>query len=98
MLWAGVVAAPLVWLMLLQVNYILAYLTCASRSNTWLYISSAVGLALMAVIGFGAHAVWRSDAPAARHHLSLVGLFMVILFTLLVIGTALPPFILHPCD
>jgi hypothetical protein len=35
---------------------------------------------------------------ASRHFLSLLAVFMSVLFLLLVIGTALPPLVLHPCD
>jgi hypothetical protein len=35
---------------------------------------------------------------ASRHFLSLMAVFLSLLFLILVIGTALPPFVLHPCD
>ena len=120
MLWSAVLGPAIVWLMLLQTNYVLAYPTCAARSHTWLYVASAVGLALLLLLAAAAQSVWRSDQPrlergpadayeqrdalgadpslASRHFLSLVAVFMSALFLLLVIGTAIPIFVLHPCD
>ena len=120
MLWSAVLGPALVWLMLLETNYVLAYPTCAARSHTWLYVASAVGLALLLALAAAAQFVWRTDRPrieggpadadeqhdppgtdpalASRHFLSLLAVFMSVLFLLLVIGTALPPFVLHPCD
>lgn len=120
LLWAGVIAAPVLWLALLQTNYVLAYPTCAARSNTWLYISSGVALGLMVLLALGVRHIWRTDPPeqragagrigeqrdavgedasaAARHFVTVVAVFTTGLCLLLVIGTALPPFILRPCD
>jgi hypothetical protein len=61
-LWAGVIAAPLVWLSLLQTNYLLAYPTCADRSNTWLHVASAVALAVMVLLSVGAAYMGRTDS------------------------------------
>ena len=118
--WLGVIAAPLLWLVLLQTNYVLAYPTCASRSHAAFYVSSAAALLIVLVIGFTVVYVWRTDPPeiregplrleqmhdakeqdpslTSRHFMAIVGLFSSILFLLLVIGTSLPPVVLHPCD
>jgi hypothetical protein len=119
-LWSAVIGPAVVWLMLLQTNYVLAYPTCAARSNAWLHLASAVGLALVLTLVATAQVVWRMDRArldggpedadeqrdppganpsiASRRFLSLVAVFMSVLFLVLVIGTALPPLVLHPCD
>jgi hypothetical protein len=117
LLWSAVLGPALVWLMLLQTNYLLAYPTCAARSNAWLYLASAVALALVLTLAAAAQFMWRTGRPrleggaadpddppganlsiASRQFLSLMAVFMSVLFLLLVIGTALPPLVLHPCD
>jgi hypothetical protein len=113
-------APPLLWLLLLQTNYVLAYPSCGARSNHWLHIANAVALGGMLLLGVGALHVWRTDPPrlregrarpeeqqdpigetpslASRHLVSLLGIFMTLLFLVMVIGTAIPPLILYPCD
>jgi hypothetical protein len=65
-LWAAVVAAPVLWLILLQTNYILAYPTCAARSNGWLHLTTAAALGLMVLLFVAAGYVWRTDPPEQR--------------------------------
>ena len=119
-LWAGVVGAPVLWLALLQTNYVLAYPACAERTNAWLHSVTAAAMALMVLVAIGAVYVWRTDPPeqrtgparfdeqhdpigedpsrAARHFAAMVALLLSGLFVLLVAGTWIPSFVLHPCD
>jgi hypothetical protein len=119
-LWAAVLGSPLLFLVLLQTNYVLAYPSCAARSNAWILVSSAIGFALVLLLTLGASHVWRTDpqqqregpaglseqrnpigedlSMAARHFLSVLGLLLSGLTVLLVIGLAIPPLLLRPCD
>ena len=117
-----IVAGPLLWLTLLQTNYVLAYPTCEDRSNGWIYISSAIAVALVAGALLATRAMWRKEpfelrsseasvseqreaegdhvpvSAAARFFLVILSLLMCALFLVVVLGTALPPLVLRPCD
>ena len=57
-LWAGLLTGPFVWLALLEVNYVLAYVACETRS-TW-FMHLAVLVALLLVFGAG-YAAWAAS-------------------------------------
>jgi hypothetical protein len=57
-LWAGLLTGPVVWLALLEVNYVLAYVACETRS-TW-FMHLAVLVALLLVLGAG-YAAWAAS-------------------------------------
>jgi len=57
-LWAGLLTGPVVWLALLEVNYVLAYVACETRS-TW-FMHLAVLVALLLVFGAG-YAAWAAS-------------------------------------
>ena len=58
-LWLGLLAGPTVWLMLLEFNYVGAYVACETRSTWFLHTATAVAVILVTAAGFFA---WR-----ARH-------------------------------
>src|SRR2546421_3075499 len=66
---AGALAGPLVWLTLLEVNYVMTYVACEQRHDWMLHVASAVALALVGLAGLGA---WRArtsgptEAPTAN--------------------------------
>lgn len=62
LLWTGVLAGPLVWLALLETNYVLSYVACELRQTWFLHLATAVAVALVAAAGLAA---WRA-APAPR--------------------------------
>jgi hypothetical protein len=115
-----VLAGPLLWLTLLQVNYVLAYPTCAERSNAWIYFASAIATVVTLSVLYAARSSWHKEPPelrageaslfeqrepdgrdpatASRFFLALFAVLMAVLFMIVVIGTAVPPVILHPCD
>ncbi len=57
-MWAGLLTGPLVWLALLEVQYVLAYVACETRS-TW-FMHLAVVIALLLVAGAG-YAAWTAS-------------------------------------
>lgn len=60
-LWFGLLTGPLVWLTLLQTNYILAYVACET-GRTW-FMHAVVAGAVLLVTAAGL-AAWRtSDEP-----------------------------------
>jgi hypothetical protein len=63
-LWVGLLAGPVVWLSLLQTNYILAYVACETRHTWFMHLATGIAVVLVAAAGFGA---WRaSDGSIMR--------------------------------
>ena len=62
-LWAGMLAGPLVFLTLLEANYVLSYVSCETRQTWFLHAPTLGGAALVAVVGF---LCW-TIAAAGRH-------------------------------
>jgi hypothetical protein len=93
-----VIGAPLVWLLLLQTDYVLTYAACAARSNASLQAGAALAAAAATVLVVIA---WRSRRHAENgtdSFLADVAVLTTVLFAVVVAATALPPVALHPCD
>jgi hypothetical protein len=58
-LWTGSLAGPVVWLVLLETNYVLSYVACETRQTWFLYVAVVAAVALVG--GAGAWA-WRAGA------------------------------------
>jgi hypothetical protein len=56
--WAGLLAGPLVWLSLLELNYVLAYVACETRSTWFMHTATVTAVALVAAAGLLA---WRAS-------------------------------------
>lgn len=106
MLWAGLLAAPVAFLLNLQTMYILVTLTCGT-ARPWLQLSAAVTLLL--AIGGGALA-WRNwkrcgawwpgqggDALARSRFMAALGLFASVLFSLVILAQWMVTWVLGPC-
>ena len=65
--WAGILAGPLMFLVLLQTNYVLSYVACETRSTWFLHLATAIALLLVGTAGFLA---WRAamEPPLALEH------------------------------
>jgi hypothetical protein len=95
----GLIGAPLIWLALLQTNYVLAYPACRDRSHAWLHLpGAAAALASTAVLALAWRARPRSDSTGPERLLAETGLLTAALFALVVAATLLPPLLLQPCD
>jgi hypothetical protein len=95
----ALISAPLVWLALIQTNYVLAYPACGDRSNWWLHVPGAVAtVASIAVLGIA----WRSrpgeGSTGTTRFIGEASVLIAFLFVLVVGATLLPPIFLHPCD
>jgi hypothetical protein len=106
--WIGVLGGPIVWLIFLQVNYMLAPSACLSQNKTMLGIVTIV--ALFGTIG-SAFAAWRAwhQAGATSHteeggsigrsrFMALSGIGLSALFALVVLASAIPIIFLGACD
>jgi uncharacterized membrane protein len=63
-LWTGILAGPLVMLVLLQTNYTLSYVACETRQTWFLHLATAAAVVVVAAAGLWG---WR----AGRSPLSL---------------------------
>jgi hypothetical protein len=59
-LWTGLLAGPIVWFTLLEVNYTLSYVSCESRQKWFLHV--AVIASVLLVAG-AAYMSWRYGPP-----------------------------------
>lgn len=66
-LWTGTLAGPLVWLVLLETNYVLASVACETRRTWFLYVCSLAALAIVIAAGMWG---WRAqiDDPVQPDH------------------------------
>jgi hypothetical protein len=55
--WTGILAGPMVFLLLLEVHYVLAYVACEIRETWFLHVSTAIAVLIVAIAGWGA---WRA--------------------------------------
>ena len=107
MLWGGVLAGPLAWLLDLEASYVLTYWACSHGQPWVLYVTTAV--ALLIATG-GALAAWRGKLTVARPlgeapgrmtdrraFLSDSGLALSILFGVIILATTVPKLVLPPC-
>jgi hypothetical protein len=53
-LWTGFLTGPIVWLTLLETQYVLSYVACETRSTWFMHLSIAVALVLVAGAAWGA--------------------------------------------
>ena len=95
----AIVTPPVIWLALLQTNYVLAYPACEARTNEWLHWAGAIAFAASGVV---AAMVWRlhrriREASPDRFLLD-TGLMIAVLFSLVIAAMHVPLFILRPCD
>jgi hypothetical protein len=97
---ALVIIAPIVWLTMLEVGYVLAYQACADRTSAWIHkpnVAFTVIAIACAAGGWWLHGRWK-NAPAPIGFLAGMALLVTGLIVIVVIASAIPPLILHPCD
>jgi hypothetical protein len=110
-LWAGILAGPIVWFTLLEVNYLLAYVSCESRHKWFFHVAVAVSVV---VVGGAAWLAWRSGppedtqdrtAPVTRstaevraRWMALAGLGLSLWFILVIIAMEIPILVLQACE
>jgi hypothetical protein len=62
-LWAGLLAGPLIFLAVLQANYVLSYVACETRQTWFLHAVTLAGVLLVAVVGWRSWAIGVAGAP-----------------------------------
>jgi hypothetical protein len=112
-LWIGLLAGPLIWLSLLQTNYILAYVACETGRTWFMHLATGLALMLVAAAGFGA---WRAsggpimadeqltgplDPETQRQRarwMSLAGVALSGWFIIVILATEIPIVVLRECQ
>jgi hypothetical protein len=110
-LWTGLLAGPLVWLALLEANYVLSYVGWETRHKWVLHVTVAVAVVLVAAAGYIA---WRfgppedteaRSAPVTRataelraRWMAAAGVGSCILFIAVILATDIPVLVLKTCQ
>jgi hypothetical protein len=106
--WAGILAGPIAWLLDLGVSYALVQWVCGGGSHVVLHLISLGSLAIVAV---GGGLSWlalqrastgdgtdRSQSDEPVRFMAALGLVMCALFATLVIAEAIPRWVLDACQ
>ena len=99
-LFAGIAAAPLIWLTALQTGYVLAYQACDDRSTSWVIVPTigalviTIGVVLLCARGYRRAAAARTPLP----FLGQVALAMSLMIALVMAASAIGPLVLKACD
>lgn len=112
-LWAGLLTGPLVWLTLLETNYVLAYVACETGSTWFMHLAVGVALLLVAVAGYAAWAASYGDMMADETQtpplsdetrlqrsrwMSLAGVAFSAWFILVILAMEVPIIVLKECQ
>jgi hypothetical protein len=105
--WTGVVGAPLIFLIHLEVAYLLVPLACDAGTSLVVHGAAVVAIALAAGTGLLALGTWRrrgaewpdaSASPVSRDlFLGVVGGLLSALVVLAIVAQWIPMFFLSPC-
>lgn len=112
-LWAGVLTGPIVWLTLLETQYVLSYVACEARTTWFMHLSTGAALVL---VGGAAWAAWSASDGAPydddaqsppvgddtrrqrSRWMSLAGLALSAWFALVILAMEVPILILGVCQ
>lgn len=110
-LWAGVLAGPLVWLALLETNYVLSYVACETRQTWFLHAAVILSIGVVAAAGYIAWRygppedtqdrtapVTRSTSEIRSRWMALVGVGMSVWFMLVMAAMEIPIIGLKVCQ
>jgi hypothetical protein len=107
-LWLGFLAAPLIWFMNLQINYMLVPWVCVTGHRFSLFLVTLGALLLVASGGLVAWRAWQQTGwqwpdgaggiiPRSRF-LAVLGLLSSSLFFLVILAQGVPSFIVNACQ
>jgi hypothetical protein len=106
--WIGILGGPLVWLVFLQLNYMLAPSACLSQNKVMLGIVTVVALFGTVAPAFAAGRAWHHTGATGQteeggaigrsRFMALSGIGLSALFALVVLASAIPIIFLGACD
>jgi hypothetical protein len=112
-LWAGVLTGPIVWLTLLETQYVLSYVACETRATWFLHAATAVALVLVGGAGWAAWSASNGspyddaaqEPPVGEHTrrqrsrwMSLAGIALSAWFALVILALEVPILVLGVCQ
>jgi hypothetical protein len=107
-LWTGLLLPPIAFLISLEVAYALVPAACSSRNQLPVHLVYFICLVLALLGGLTAWRWWKlqgatwpgeEGGPLARSRfMAGVGVFLSLLFALVIVAMWIPSFILDPCQ
>ena len=110
-LWAGVLTGPIVWLTMLEVNYVLTYVACETGHKWFMHVTVLVALSLVATAGYlswlygppddpeiDTRPVTRETAEQRARWMALYGVGSSIWFMIVILANEIPILVLRACE
>ena len=110
-LWTGILTGPIVWLTMLEGNYLLTYVACESGHKWYMHV---VVLAAIALVGTAGYLSWiygppgdpEIDTPPVTRETSeqrarWMALYVIassIWFIIVILANEIPILVLHACE
>ena len=110
-LWAGVLTGPLVWLTMLEVNYLLTYVACESGHKWFMHLAVLIAVAIVATAGYLAWVygppedpeidtppVTRATAEQRARWMAIYGVTSSVWFIIVILANEIPILVLRACE
>jgi len=107
-LWVGLLLSPLVWAAQMQTIYLTSEWACYAKDYTWNHAVAITSLVLSAFGVWVAFSEWKatgggtedetSNADSRRRFMTVLGMLLGALFTLLIFAQWLPTLMEVPCS
>jgi hypothetical protein len=110
-LWVGLLAPPLVTMVLLESNYVLSYVSCEQRTKWFLHAAVLGALLLVAAAGWTAWTSGPAEADARQsppatpdttesraRWMSIAGVVLALWFMLVILAMDIPVLVLKTCQ
>jgi hypothetical protein len=110
-LWAGILTGPIVWLAMLELNYVLTYVACETGHQWFMHVVVLVSISLVGAAGYLAWLngppedpeidtppVTRETAEQRARWMSLYGVVSSIWFTIVILANEIPILVLRACE
>jgi hypothetical protein len=96
-LWSGILAGPVVWLALLEANYVLSYLSCTGITRWVLQGATIIAALIVAAAGLWGWRTGSSSAHDRERWMACAGAASTVFFLLVIAAFEAPILILRPC-
>ena len=112
-LWTGMLAGPIIWLGLLELNYVMSYVACETRQTWFLHLATLAAVLIVAAAGWWGWTARTGDALASEsvtpplsvetsrqrvRWMSLASAAMSAFFILVILATDVPVLVLKTCQ
>ena len=108
MLWIGILGGPLIWLSILQIQFMLVPWACGAGWTPALHVTSVLALALAAAAIWIAHRCWirtgrewpgEEDGSLERSRMmAVVGMLVSSLSFLVILAQWITNILMNPCQ